>query len=188
MQSFQKWWMEMMPPTSEPQGEPMIWDFVNNQGKGALCGYDYGGARNAHFTGQSSSVPVVGDMFLIRMHSGKAGEYRVFWVRPYASNNLWAARCWFVGYRKNYVIQARSSLVVDGIRPSVVAKESAPSEKQTTIVMANPPKLTYPMPGGVQPGRSGVVDLSDGFTLPTSEFWKILARDEAARNRTSSAS
>lgn len=106
-----------------------------------------------------------GDEVLVRMQSGRIGCYSLFSViRDFTGVADWKARGAAIGYTDRMVLHQRT----------------APCAK---------PEVTRLLSDGtwrVQSDSSKLADLQSGFTQPTSEFWKIRARNEARRDWTDS--
>jgi len=105
------------------------------------------------------------DDVLVRLKSGRIGRYRLFSVlRDFSGASDWTALGMAIGYW---------------------------SEPQQEASMAAKPDpkikgLLGDGSGGLRsdPGESSA--LSSGFTLPSSEFWKVLERNEACHRRAGS--
>lgn len=101
-----------------------------------------------------------GDDVLARLCSGRIGRYTLFSVRPnFEAPGVWIARGILVSYY-NPVAQ-----------PPRLAKPTSPQIKG----------LLGPGTGGIRSDPRQLTHLPLRFTEPSSEFWKILARNEARR-------
>jgi len=118
--------------------------------------FDGGDNNNAMFTARGEVH--FGDYILVRCRSGRVGRYRCFSVRPD-----------FTG-EADYKIQAVA-----------IGYWSAPT--------AYPPKPIKGLLGDgtrwVRSDKGELAHLPSGFTKPASEFWKILARNEACNRHSS---
>lgn len=103
-----------------------------------------------------------GDEIIVRMRSGRSCSYQLFSVRPdFTRDADWVVRGCVVGWFQ------QGRLVPE-------AKRNAGPSAQRLLGSGS---------GGIQSYPSELAPLSDGFTYPTSEFWKIRARNEACSAR-----
>lgn len=112
----------------------------------------------------------LGDDILVQLESGRIGRYHIYSCRPefhqpWFFNVLAAGIC----YKETY--------------EPVVAKP----DTGDTLWDPAYPKFVDCGTGGLQPSDGRVPDLSSGFTRGSSEFWKVLARDEAVSHRANSS-
>jgi hypothetical protein len=114
--------------------------------------FEGGDNFDAHFTVRGFVAK--GDEILVRMCSGRVGRYCLFSVlRDFSSRSDWKVRGCATGYQ---------------------------GMPRTYTPFRRPIKgLLGPAPRSLQPNPSQPLALSCGFTDPASEFWKILARNEA---------
>lgn len=104
-----------------------------------------------------------GDDVLVRMQSGRIGRYTLFSVRStFMAQAHWKARGIFICYQKTI--------------PTLAVLSAFPEHQIKGLL--------GPGLGRIRPDPSKFIDLPLGFTLPSSEFWKILARNEVCCGRT----
>jgi hypothetical protein len=124
------------------------------------AGYDNGDAYDTQFTIRGAKI-AFGDYMLVRMQSGRIARYRVFSVRrDYTGRADWVVRATAIGY--------------------------VPMVEQAMPPVSKIKGLLGDGSGGIRSNASQPAHLPNGFTKPTSEFWKILVRDEVSRDRTNS--
>lgn len=125
--------------------------------------YQGGDHFDSHFSIRGHVIR--GDEVLIRMQSGRVGCYSLFSViRDFSGQADWLARGAAVGYADKV-------------------------EQKPPMAALPRPQITRLLGDGtwrVQPDSSKLAALSSGFTLPTSEFWKVFARNEACGHRANS--
>lgn len=106
-----------------------------------------------------------GDEILVPMASGRIGRYCLFSVLPdFRSGATWMVRSCAIGYEDRQTL--------------VIRHDSVPTPTIKGLLGDGT--------GRSRPDFSQSLVISSGFTQPTSEFWKILVRDEARRSRSNS--
>lgn len=104
-----------------------------------------------------------GDEIIVRLRSGKHGYYSLYSVlRDFTGVADWKA----------------SGCLVDVQDPhtSIISPNPIPAPKIKGLLCSEN--------GRVQPDAGKLAPLQSGFTDSTSDFWKILCRDEARSSRT----
>lgn len=128
------------------------------------AGFDGGNNYDACFTIKCARPLHFKDYILVRLQSGRIGRYRVFSALPDFSRVAdWKVRAVAVGYWEPDRTMAHNP--------------SRPAPKTQGLLCAPT--------GGIRPPVSQSPALPRGFTKPTSDFWKVFARDEACHRRTS---
>jgi hypothetical protein len=103
-----------------------------------------------------------GDEILIPMRSGRIGRYCLYSVlRDFSGTADWKVRGCAVGYQK---FSETTSPICQVVKPAIKGLLGDGSR-------------------GLQPNSSQLAHVQGSFTEPTSEFWKILVRDEARSAR-----
>jgi hypothetical protein len=124
---------------------------------------NYNGGTNfeAHFTIRGQVA--LGDEILVGMSSGRVGRYRLYSVRPdFVDGADWKAQGMAIGYWGGMPTTTR---------PRPIAE----------------PEIKGLLGDGsrwVRSDKGELAHLPSGFTKPTSDFWKILCRDEACHQGT----
>lgn len=105
-----------------------------------------------------------GDEIFVLMESGRVGCYQLFSViRDFTGKADWRVRGCAVGY----------------------FKDGKPVQDEVEAPSLPVPRLASDKAWGVRSYASELAPLPVGFTEPTSEFWKIRARNEARSARAS---
>lgn len=106
-----------------------------------------------------------GDEILVRMQSGRLCRYQLFSVLPdFSGKANWKAR---------------------GIAIEYWHTRETTQHRVEPVLVPKPSLAPAPAPS-VRPDRGQLATLQSGFTLPTSEFWKVRARNEASSARANS--
>jgi len=122
--------------------------------------FEHGSNYNAHFAIRGDVAK--GDEILVRMQSGRVARYCLYSaIRDFHGVADWKVVGCICGY--------------ESPRQIVLEHDKAPAPKIKGLLGDGS--------GSLRSSPSKPPDLPSGFTEPTSEFWKVLARDEACRAR-----
>lgn len=127
--------------------------------KNHWAGFDLGDTYVSYFTLRTNGVVKVGDEILVNMRSGRVGRYHIYSVRRDFTGGA------------DYKVTAAAY----GYVPKTV-EVAMPAPRKTPLLLTDGS-------GGSKPYSGELSDIPSSIALPTSEFWKVHARDEANHRR-----